>query len=92
MSVADAIRAELDALDAADVSPFDVHSHTGVDVDGSARSAEEHVRELERIGGRSVIFPLCVNGLTTLPRSPHTSCIAWLASSASRWKALRLRP
>jgi hypothetical protein len=61
VSVEDAIRAELDLLGAADVSPFDVHSHTGVDIDGSARSAEEHVRELERIGGRSVIFPLCVN-------------------------------
>jgi predicted TIM-barrel fold metal-dependent hydrolase len=60
VSAAAAIAAELDALGAADVRPFDVHSHTGVDIDGSARSCEEHVRELERIGGRSVIFPLCV--------------------------------
>jgi hypothetical protein len=61
LSVEVAIRAELDALGVAKFSPFDVHSHTGVDVDGSARSAEEHVRELERIGARSVIFPLCVS-------------------------------
>lgn len=60
MSVEAAIRAELEALGAAGFSPFDAHSHTGVDLDGSSRSAEEHVRELERIGGRSVVFPLCV--------------------------------
>jgi hypothetical protein len=60
VSVEAAIRTELEALGAAGFSPFDAHSHTGVDLDGSSRSAEEHVRELERIGGRSVIFPLCV--------------------------------
>ncbi len=55
LSIEAAIGAELNALGGADVSPFDVHSHTGADVDGSARSAEEHVLDLQRIGGRSVI-------------------------------------
>ena len=50
--------AELATLDGA--RPFDVHSHTGVDVDGTARSCEEHVGALEAIDGRSVVFPLCV--------------------------------
>lgn len=52
------IEAELAALEG--VRPFDVHSHTGVDVDGTARSCEEQVGALEAIGGRSVVFPLCV--------------------------------
>jgi predicted TIM-barrel fold metal-dependent hydrolase len=52
------IEAELAALDG--VRPFDVHSHTGVDVDGTARSCEEHVGALEALDGRSVVFPLCV--------------------------------
>ncbi len=43
-----------------EIEPFDVHSHTGADVDGSTRSAGEHVRDLEPLGGRSVIFPFCV--------------------------------
>jgi uncharacterized protein len=52
-------RAELAALGDG-VAPFDVHAHTGADVDGTARSSEEHLRDLEAVGGRSVIFPLCV--------------------------------
>ena len=40
--------------------PFDVHSHTGADIDGSTRTAEEHMRDLEAVGGRSVVFPFCV--------------------------------
>jgi predicted TIM-barrel fold metal-dependent hydrolase len=52
------IEAELAALGGA--RPFDVHSHTGVDVDGTARSCKEHIDALAAIGGRSVIFPLCV--------------------------------
>lgn len=58
MSLRSAIRAELAALDG--VAPFDVHAHTGADVDGTTRSSEEHLRDLEPLGGRSVIFPLCV--------------------------------
>jgi uncharacterized protein len=54
------IRAELAALGAGGVRPFDVHAHTGADIDGTRRSAAEHVAELEAIDGRSVIFPLCV--------------------------------
>jgi predicted TIM-barrel fold metal-dependent hydrolase len=50
--------AELAALDG--VRPFDAHAHTGVDIDGTARTSEEHVGALAAIGGRSVIFPLCV--------------------------------
>jgi hypothetical protein len=42
------------------VAPFDVHAHTGADIDGTTRSSEEHLRDLETVGGRSVIFPLCV--------------------------------
>ncbi len=60
MSIETAIRAELDALGAGSIRPFDVHAHTGADIDGTTRSSEEHVADLEAIGGRSVIFPLCV--------------------------------
>jgi predicted TIM-barrel fold metal-dependent hydrolase len=49
---------ELAELDG--VRPFDAHAHTGVDIDGTARTSEEHVEALAAIGGRSVIFPLCV--------------------------------
>jgi hypothetical protein len=58
LSLRTAIRAELDAL--GDVAPFDVHAHTGADVDGTTRSSEEHLRDLEVLGGRSVVFPLHV--------------------------------
>ena len=58
MSPRAVIEAELAALGR--VRPFDVHSHTGVDVDGTARSCDQHVDALAAIGGRSVIFPLCV--------------------------------
>jgi predicted TIM-barrel fold metal-dependent hydrolase len=60
LSLGEAIRSELAALGGAGVRPFDVHSHTGADIDGSTRSAEEHVHDLEAVGGRSVVFPLCV--------------------------------
>jgi predicted TIM-barrel fold metal-dependent hydrolase len=60
LSVGEAIRSELAALGGAELRPFDVHSHTGVDIDGSTRTADEHVRDLAPFGGRSVIFPLCV--------------------------------
>lgn len=59
MSLREAIRAELALLDDR-VSPFDVHAHTGVDVDGTTRTSEEHLRDLAAVNGRSVIFPLCV--------------------------------
>lgn len=58
MSLRTAIRAELAALDGA--APLDIHAHTGADVDGTTRTSEEHLRDLEAVGGRSVIFPLCV--------------------------------
>lgn len=58
MSVRSAIRAELAGLDG--IAPFDVHAHTGADVDGTERSSAEHLADLEAVGGRSVIFPLCV--------------------------------
>jgi len=54
------IEDELRSLDALDVTIFDIHSHTGVDVDGTARTAAEHLNALAAIGGRSAIFPLCV--------------------------------
>lgn len=59
MSLREAVRAELTVLDDR-VSPFDVHAHTGTDVDGTTRSSEEHLRDLAAVNGRSVIFPLCV--------------------------------
>lgn len=43
-----------------EIRPFDTHAHTGTDVDGTTRSSDEHVRDLEAVGGRSVVFPLCV--------------------------------
>jgi uncharacterized protein len=54
------IDAELAALGG--VAPFDCHAHTGADIDGSARSCEEHLDSLAPLGGRSVIFPFCVEG------------------------------
>lgn len=60
MSVAATIGAELTALGVDRIQPFDVHSHTGADVDGSARTVEEQLRDMEALGGRSAIFPFCV--------------------------------
>jgi predicted TIM-barrel fold metal-dependent hydrolase len=62
MSVGAIVRDELSLLGAGEIRLFDVHSHTGADIDGSARTAEEHVRDLTSLGGRSVIFPFCVSG------------------------------
>ncbi len=62
MSVDAIIEGELAALGGDEVRPFDVHSHTGADVDGSARTAEEQARDIESLDGRSVIFPFCVAG------------------------------
>lgn len=56
-----ATAAELAALDGR-VAPFDVHAHTGVDIDGTRRTSEEHLSDLAKVQGRSVIFPLCVAG------------------------------
>jgi uncharacterized protein len=58
LSLRTVIEAEHAALDG--IRPFDVHAHTGIDVDGTARTCEEHVADLEAIDGHSVIFPLCV--------------------------------
>ena len=60
MSLHAAIDAELAAFGA--LRPFDAHAHTGADIDGSTRSCEQHVAALEAVDGRSVIFPLCVEG------------------------------
>jgi hypothetical protein len=30
-----------------EIRPFDTHAHTGTDIDGTTRSSEEHVRDLE---------------------------------------------
>lgn len=62
MSLQAIVQAELSALDDLGVAPFDVHAHTGADVDGTTRTSDEHLEELAAIGGRSVIFPLCVAG------------------------------
>jgi uncharacterized protein len=58
LSLRTVIEAEHAALDG--TRPFDVHAHTGVDVDGTTRTCGEHVADLEAIDGRSAIFPLCV--------------------------------
>lgn len=60
MSLRALIEAELATLDG--VAPFDCHAHTGADIDGSARSCEDHIDTLAPLGGRSVIFPFCVEG------------------------------
>jgi uncharacterized protein len=60
LSVTATIEDELAALGIAEIAPFDVHSHTGADIDGSARTAEEQLRDVEALGGRSVVFPFCV--------------------------------
>lgn len=52
------VAAEVAAL--GDIQLFDAHAHTGVDIDGSSRTCEEHVEALEAVGGRSVVFPLAV--------------------------------
>ena len=63
MSVAGTVAAEVEALGAGgELRPFDVHSHTGADLDGSTRTAEQQAGEIEALGGRSVIFPFCVEG------------------------------
>jgi predicted TIM-barrel fold metal-dependent hydrolase len=62
VSVAAIVEDELAALLAGGARPFDVHSHTGADVDGSTRSAEQQLRDLAPFEGRSVIFPFCVEG------------------------------
>ena len=54
------VRAEIEARRPPAGGPFDVHAHTGVDVDGSARTCDEHVADLEALGARSATFPLCV--------------------------------
>lgn len=61
MSVAAIVADELTSLGGEEIQLFDVHSHTGIDIDGSTRTAEEHVRDLASLGGRSVIFPFCVS-------------------------------
>jgi predicted TIM-barrel fold metal-dependent hydrolase len=61
VSVASIVEDELATLGAEGIRPFDVHSHTGADIDGSTRTAEEHVRDLALLDGRSVIFPFCVS-------------------------------
>lgn len=60
MSVDAAVREELQALGIDGLRPFDVHAHTGADIDGTTRTSEEHLADLAPVGGRSVIFPLCV--------------------------------
>ncbi|HEY0392713.1 MAG TPA: hypothetical protein VGC63_13495 [Solirubrobacterales bacterium] len=86
MSLRAAIQAELATLDG--VAAFDVHAHTGADVDGTTRSSEEHLRDIEAVAGRSVIFPLCVDTeygpenrrvLDECAKSAAISDLCWLA-------------
>jgi uncharacterized protein len=53
---------ELRGLGELGVALLDVHSHTGLDVDGTSRSCEQQVAAMAPFGGRSVIFPLAVAG------------------------------
>lgn len=78
MSVRTAIRDELAAFEAGRTDPFDVHAHTGADIDGAERTSEEHVRDLEAVGGRSVVFPLCVtSGYLAENRRVVEECRRW---------------
>jgi uncharacterized protein len=61
LGIASALAEELSALAENSIKPFDVHAHTGADIDGTTRTAEDHVGELEAVDGRSVVFPLCVS-------------------------------
>jgi predicted TIM-barrel fold metal-dependent hydrolase len=60
LSARETIRDQIAALGPIETRPFDVHAHTGADVDGTTRTSEEHLRDLAAVGGRSAIFPLCV--------------------------------
>jgi predicted TIM-barrel fold metal-dependent hydrolase len=62
VSLAAVLDSELEALRAGGIAPVDIHAHTGEDIDGTRRSSEEHLATLERLDGRSAIFPLCVSG------------------------------
>jgi predicted TIM-barrel fold metal-dependent hydrolase len=62
VSVATIVDGELAVLGGEAIRLFDVHSHTGADIDGSTRTAEEHARDLAPFDGRSAIFPFCVEG------------------------------
>lgn len=62
MTLRESIRSELQGFDGLRVALFDIHSHTGLDVDGTTRRCEEQVEALAPFAGRAVIFPLCVNG------------------------------
>ncbi|HVY97464.1 MAG TPA: amidohydrolase family protein [Solirubrobacterales bacterium] len=55
------MREELSLLAAEGLSHFDSHAHTGADLDGTVRTIEEHARDTEVLGGRSVVFPLHVD-------------------------------
>jgi hypothetical protein len=69
------VREELAWLAAGGTQPFDVHAHTGADIDGTTRTSEEHVRDLEAVDGRSVVFPLCVTtGYTAENRRVVEEC------------------
>lgn len=61
MSAAAAIGAELELLAGDGLGHFDAHAHTGADVDGTVRTIEQHGRDTEALGGRSVVFPLHVS-------------------------------
>jgi predicted TIM-barrel fold metal-dependent hydrolase len=58
----ESIRSELRGLDELGAALFDVHSHTGADVDGTTRRCEEQVEALAPFAGRAAIFPFCVRG------------------------------
>jgi len=73
VSVRSIIRAQLDELACGIPAPFDVHAHTGADIDRTVRSSEEHVADLAAVDGRSVVFPLCV---TTGYRAENERVIA----------------
>jgi predicted TIM-barrel fold metal-dependent hydrolase len=59
MSVADLVQAQLDQFWDGRPGPFDVHAHTGTDIDGTVRTSDQHLADLAAVQGRSVIFPLC---------------------------------
>jgi uncharacterized protein len=62
VTLRESIRSELRGLDELGAALFDVHSHTGADIDGTTRRCEEQVEALAPFAGRAAIFPLCVSG------------------------------
>ena len=61
MSISDLVQTQLGLFWDGRPEPFDVHAHTGRDIDGTVRTSDQHLTDLAALQSRSVIFPLCVD-------------------------------